>query len=128
MSIAKITLLGNLGRDPETRYTPNGRMTVSFSMATTRCWNDAGGELQENTTWWRVTAWGRLAETLDKLTQQGTLAKGREVLVTGTVEQREWTAQDGQTRSNLEVTADDVRLIGGRGERQADGADQSVPF
>lgn len=128
MSFAKVTIVGNLGRDPETRYTLNGRMNVSFSMATTRRWNDAGGELQENTTWWRVTAWGRLAETLDKLTQQGAMAKGREVLVTGTVEQREWTAQDGQTRSNLEVTADDVRLIGGRSERQADGTDQSVPF
>ena len=116
MSLAKVTLVGNLGRDPETRYTPNGRMNVSFSVATNRRWSDAGGNLQENTTWFRITAWGRLAETLDKLTQQGALAKGREVLVTGNIEQREWTGQDGQTRSNLEVSADDVRLIGGRGD------------
>jgi single-strand DNA-binding protein len=116
MSLAKVTLVGNLGRDPETRYTPNGRMNVSFSVATNRRWNDAGGNLQENTTWFRITAWGRLAETLDKLTQQGALTKGREVLVTGNIEQREWTGQDGQTRSNLEVTADDVRLIGGQRE------------
>ncbi len=113
MSFAKITLVGNLGRDPETRYTPNGRMNVSFSMAVSRRWNDASGNQQETTNWFRVTGWGRLAETLDKLTQQGALAKGRQVLVTGRFEQREWTGQDGQTRFNLEVTADDVLLVGG---------------
>ena len=116
MSLAKVTLLGNLGRDPETRYTPNGRMNVSFSVATSRRWNDAGGNLQENTTWFRVTAWGRLAETLDKLTQQGALAKGRQVLVIGSIEQREFTGQDGQTRTSLDVNADEVQLAGNRGD------------
>jgi single-strand DNA-binding protein len=116
MSLAKVTIVGNVGRDPETRYTPNGRMNVSFSVAVNRKWNDGGGNLQETVTWFRVTAWGRLAEQLDKLTQQGALTKGREVLVTGSIEQREWTAQDGTKRTNLEVTADDVRLIGGQRE------------
>lgn len=113
MSFAKITLFGNVGRDPETRYTPNGRMNVSFSVAVNRRWNDASGNQQESTNWFRITGWGRLAETLDKLTQQGALAKGRQVIVTGRFEQREWTGQDGQTRFNLEVTADDVLLVGG---------------
>ena len=114
MSLAKVTLLGNLGRDPETRYTPNGRMNVSFSVAASRRWNDAGGNLQENTTWFRVTAWGRLAETLDKLTQQGALTKGRQVLVVGSIEQREYTGQDGQARTSLDVNADEVQLVGAR--------------
>lgn len=116
MSLAKVTLLGNLGRDPETRYTPNGRMNVTFSVAASRRWNDAGGNLQENTTWFRVTAWGRLAETLDKLTQQGALAKGRQVLVIGSIELREYTGQDGQARTSLDVNADEVQLAGSRND------------
>lgn len=114
MSLAKVTLIGNLGQDPETRYTPNGRMNVRFSIATNRRWNDAGGNLQERTTWFRVTAWGRLAETLDKLTQQGMLSKGRQVFVMGSIEQSEWTGQDGQSRTSLDVNADEVQLVGGR--------------
>ena len=81
--VSKITLVGNLGRDPETRYTPNGRMNVQFTMAVTRRRPDGSGNFQETTNWFRVTGWGRLAETLDKLTQQGALAKGKQVLVIG---------------------------------------------
>lgn len=119
MSLAKITILGNLGRDPETRYSPSGRINVSFSVAVNRKWNDAGGNLQESVTWFRITSWGKLAETLDKLTQQGALAKGRQVLAIGTIEQREWTGQDGQSRTSLEVTADTVQLVGGSRESNA---------
>ena len=64
--IAKITLVGNLGRDPETRYTPNGKMNVTFTMAVSRRFNDQSGQQQERTNWYRVTAWGGLAETLDR--------------------------------------------------------------
>lgn len=119
-SIAKVTILGNLGRDPESRYTPNGKQNVSFSIAVSRKFND-----QENTTWFRVTAWGRLAEVLDTLTQQGALHKGKQVLVIGDLEQREWTAQDGTVKQNLEVTADTVQLTGSR-EPQA--ASTEAPF
>src|SRR6478735_5527853 len=63
--VSKITLVGNLGRDPETRYTPNGRMNVRFTMAVTRRRSDGSGGFQETTNWFSVTGWGRLAETLD---------------------------------------------------------------
>lgn len=119
-STAKVTILGNLGRDPEIRYTPNGKQNVSFSIAVSRKFND-----QENTTWFRVTAWGRLAEVLNTLTQQGALHKGKQVLVIGDLEQREWTAQDGTVKQNLEVTADTVQLTGPREPQAADSG--SVP-
>lgn len=114
--VSKITLVGNLGRDPETRYTPNGRMNVQFSMAVTRRRPDGSGGFQESTNWFRVTGWGRLAESLDKLTQQGYLTKGKQVFVTGNFESREFTGQDGQTRQSLEVNADEVQLLGSRGD------------
>ncbi len=113
-SVSKITLVGNLGRDPETRYTPNGRMNVQFTMAVSRRRNDASGNLQESTNWFRVTGWGRLAETLDKLTQQGYLGKGKQVFVSGTFEAREYQGNDGQTRTSLDVNADEVLMLGSR--------------
>jgi|1186.fasta_scaffold455216_1 single-strand DNA-binding protein len=119
---AKVTILGNVGRDPETRYTKSGTMNVSFSVATNRRFTDQSGQQQERTTWFRVTAWGKLAETVDKLVQQGFLTKGRQVLVSGRLETSEYTGQDGKDRTTLEVTADDVVLAGGR----ADGG-QSAP-
>lgn len=115
-SLAKITLVGNLGRDPETRYTPNGRMNVQFTMAVSRRRTDQGGNPQETTNWFRVTAWGRLAETLDRITQQGYLTKGRQVVVIGSFEAREYQDQQGQTRTSLDVNADEVQLAGNRGE------------
>ena len=84
--IAKITLVGNLGRDPETRYTPNGTMNVRFTMAVSRRFNDQSGQQQERTNWYSVTAWGRLAEPLDRLAQSGYLAKGKQVYVDGRLE------------------------------------------
>ena len=80
---AKAQVIGNLGRDPETRYTKSGAMNVSFSVAASRRFNDASGTLQERTTWFRVTAWGKLAETLDRLAQDGALVKGQRVFVAG---------------------------------------------
>lgn len=124
MSLAKVTLLGNLGRDPETRHTTNGRMSVSFSIATSRRWNDSGGNLQENTTWFRITCWGRTAEFVDKMTQQGALTKGSQVLVIGGIELREYTTADGAVRTSLDVNADDVQLTG---KREAAVADSGNP-
>lgn len=117
--VAKVTLIGNLGRDPETRYTPSGTMNVQFSIAVSRRWNDQGGQLQERTTWFRVTAWARLAETLDRLTQSGALVKGKQVYVLGTIEQREYQDQQGATRTSLDVNADEVQLLGSRQDSEA---------
>jgi len=116
--ISKVILVGNLGRDPETRYTPNGTMNVRFTMAVSRRWNDQGGQQQERTTWFRITAWTRLAETLDSLTQIGYLAKGRQVYVSGSLETNEYQDQQGQTRTSLEVRADEVLLLGNRGDNE----------
>ena len=117
-SLAKVTLIGNLGRDPETRYTPNGTMNVQFSMATNRRFRDQSGQDQERTTWFRVTAWGKLAETLDNFTQQGILAKGKQVYIEGRLEAREYTDQNGQTRTSLDVTANEFQLLGTRGDAE----------
>jgi single-strand DNA-binding protein len=114
--VSKVILVGNLGRDPETRYTPNGTMNVRFTMAVTRKWNDQNNQLQERTTWFRVTGWARLAETLDSLTQKGYLAKGKQVFVSGSLESQEYQDQQGQTRTSLEVRADEVQLLGSRGD------------
>lgn len=114
--VCKVILIGNLGRDPETRYTPNGVMNVQFTMAVTRRFTDQSGQQQERTTWFRVTGWGRLAETLDSLTQSGYLVKGKQVFVLGTLEAREYQDQQGQTRTSLDVRAEEVQLLGSRGD------------
>jgi single-strand DNA-binding protein len=119
--VSKVTLIGNLGRDPETRYTPNGIMNVQFTMAVSRRWTDQGGQQQERTTWFRITAWRRLAETLDQLTQSGYLVKGKQVYVQGNIEAREYQDQQGQTRTSLDVTADDVLLLGSRADGEGGG-------
>ena len=114
--IAKITLVGNLGRDPETRYTPNGKMNVTFTMAVSRRFNDQSGQQQERTNWYRVTAWGGLAESLDRMAQNGYLAKGKQVYVDGRLEAREYQDQQGQTRTSLDVTANELQLLGSRAD------------
>ncbi|HEV2107184.1 MAG TPA: single-stranded DNA-binding protein [Thermomicrobiales bacterium] len=121
--VSKIILIGNLGRDPETRYTPTGRMNVQFSMAVSRRYNDSSGQQQEQTSWFRVTGWGRLAETMDKLSQSGALTKGKQVYVEGRLEAREYQDQSGQNRTSLDVTASELQLLGSRADSDMDGGD-----
>ena len=121
MSLAKVTIIGNLGRDPEVRYTPSGAMNVSFSVAVNRRWRDSGGQEQENTTWFRITAWGRLAETMVNLNERGALVKGRQVYIEGRIEAREYTGNDGQVRTSLDVTANELQLLGSRADAQEGG-------
>ena len=116
--ISKVILIGNLGRDPETRYTPNGTMNVQFTMAVNRSFRDQSGQQQERTNWFRVTAWGRLAETLDSMTQNGYLAKGRQVYVEGRLDPREYQDQQGQTRISLDVNANEFQLLGSRADSE----------
>jgi len=106
---SKTTIVGHLGRDPEMRYTPGGQSVTSFSVATSRAWTDQSGQKQEKTTWFRVTAWGKLGELCNQY-----LAKGRLVLVEGDIDVSTWTAQDGQPRASLELTARNVRFLGGK--------------
>ena len=126
--ISKVILVGNLGRDPETRYTPNGTMNVRFSMAVSRSYRDQGGQDVEKTTWFSVTAWGKLGETLDRLTQSGYLAKGRQVYVEGRLESREYQDQNGQTRTSLDVNATEFQLLGSRADSEAAGPEAGRGF
>ena len=114
VSLAKVSLVGNLGGDPETRYTPQGTMNVNFSIAVSRRFKDSSGQDQERTTWFRVTAWGRLAETIDGLVQRGFVGKGKQVYVDGRIESREWTTNEGEKRTSLDVTANEFLILGNR--------------
>jgi single-strand DNA-binding protein len=117
MSFNKIILVGNLGRDPELRYTPQGTPVCSFTMATNERRKDKSGEMQDSTTWFRVTLWGRQAETASQY-----LSKGRPVYVEGRLRIEEWTDRDGKPRHTLEVHATDMQFIGGtRGEEAPAG-------
>lgn len=106
---SKTIVVGYLGRDPELRFTPSGQQVCSFSVATSRSWTDQSGQQQEKTTWFRVTAWGKLGELCHQY-----LAKGRLVLVEGEVDASAWTGQTGEPRASLEITARNVRFLGGR--------------
>lgn len=108
MSFNRIILVGNLGRDPELRYTPQGTPVCSFSLATNERRKDRSGEMQDQTTWFRVTLWGRQAETASQYLQ-----KGRPVYIEGRLRVEEWTDRDGKARQSLEVTATDMQFIGG---------------
>lgn len=104
----KTIIVGNLGRDPEMRYTPSGVPVTTFSVAVNRRWTDQQGQPQEKTTWFRVTAWRKLAELCNQY-----LSKGRQVLVEGDIDASAWLGQDGQPRASLELTARTVRFLGG---------------
>ena len=119
---AKAQVIGNLGRDPETKYTKGGAMNVSFSVASTRRFNDSSGQQQEKTTWFRVTGWGKLAERMDRQAQDGMLTKGQRVFVSGRIEMDEYTGNDGEKRYSLDITADDVLLMNARGEGTGGGS------
>jgi single-strand DNA-binding protein len=111
MSFNKIIIVGNLGRDPELRYTPQGNAVCSFSVATNEKRKDKNGELQDVTTWFRITLWNKQAENASKY-----LTKGRPVYIEGRLRIEEYTDRDGNNRQSLEVTATDMQFIGSRGD------------
>jgi len=108
----RIVIVGNLGSDPEMRFTPAGVPVTSFPVAVNRRWTDGNGEPREKTTWFRVTAWRKLAELCNRY-----LSKGRLVLVEGEVDTSAWSDDRGNPRATLELTARAVRFLGGNGER-----------
>lgn len=111
MSFNKITIVGNLGRDPELRYTPQGTPVCSFTLATNERRKDRSGETHDATTWFRVTLWGRQAETASQY-----LAKGRPIYIEGRLRVEEWTDKDGRQRYTLEVHATEMQFIGGKND------------
>ena len=114
MSFNRIILVGNLGRDPELRYTPQGTPVCTFTMATNDRRKDRNGEMQDQTTWFRVTLWNRQAETASQY-----LHKGKPVYIEGRLRIEEYTDRDGRPRYSLEVTASDMQFIGSRQDESA---------
>lgn len=122
-SVNKVLLIGNLGRDPEVRYTTGGSAVANFTMATTDRWNDAGtGEKKERTEWHRVVVWGKQAEIAGEY-----LRKGRQVYVEGSLQTREWTDRDGNKRYTTEVKAMRFQMLGRRDEAPTAAASQEAP-
>ncbi len=108
-SINKVILIGNLGRDPETRYTTDGAAVANVTLATTDVWKDKAGEKQERTEWHRVVFFGRLAEIAGEY-----LKKGSPVYVEGRLQTRKWTDKEGQERYTTEIVASDMKMLGSR--------------
>ena len=106
MSLNKILVIGNLGTDPEMRYTPNGNPVTSFRIATNRRYTTSQGEQREETEWFRVVAWNRLAERCNQF-----LTKGQRVYVEGRLRSDTWTGNDGQTRFTNEINAFEVVFL-----------------
>jgi len=117
----KVMLIGNLGRDPELRYTPSGRPVVSFSLAATRNWVTADGTRREATEWFDIVAWGGLAEIC-----QQHLVKGSRVYIEGRLKTREWADRDGQRHSRVEVVANEMIMLDNRGSAPASGSAQEA--
>jgi single-strand DNA-binding protein len=126
MSYEHTVIVGNLGNDPEMRYTPNGKAVVNFSVAVSRKYAGKDGQAHEKTKWFRVTAWDKLAETCNQY-----LRKGRQVLVAGEVKASAYANQAGEPAASLELTAREVRFLGGKGGAAAAGgpaAKEDLPF
>ncbi len=125
-----IFLAGNLGKDPELRYTPNGTAKADFSVATSEKWTDQSGQRQERTVWWRVAVWGKQAENVSQY-----LKKGSQVFIEGRMDPdpetggpRVWTGRDGKTGASFEIVARDVKFIGRRGgSARFELRDEDVP-
>ena len=108
-SVNKVILVGNLGRDPETRYMPDGGAITNISIATTATWKDKSGEKQEQTEWHRVAFFGKLAEIAGEY-----LKKGSQVYVEGKLRTRKWQDKDGVDKYTTEVLADSMQMLGSR--------------
>ncbi len=109
-SLNKVMLIGNLGRDPELRYTTSGQAVASLAIATSEKFKNKNGEMEERTEWHRVTLWGKLAEIAKEY-----LAKGRTVYIEGRLQTRKWTDRDGNDRYTTEIVGDRMQMLGGRG-------------
>ena len=106
VSLNRMMVIGNLGTDPEMRYTPSGRPVTRFRIAATRTYNSADGERHQDTEWFTVVAWGQLAEVCNQY-----LTKGRRAYVDGRLHSDSWEGQDGQTRFSNEIVADRVLFL-----------------
>jgi len=112
LSVNKAILIGNLGSDPEVRYTPSGTPVASFNIATNEKWTDkSSGEKKERTEWHKIVAWGRLGEICGEY-----LSKGKQIYIEGRIQTRSWDDRDGIKRYTTEIVAQNMTMLGGRGE------------
>ena len=117
-SVNKVIVVGNLGQDPEGRFTPQGTAVTNLSVATNESWKDQGGEIQERTEWHRVVMYGRMAETANEY-----MSKGQLVYVEGRLQTREWEDKNQIKRKTTEIRCDSFTMLG----RKGDSAPQSTP-
>ena len=130
-SVNKVILVGNLGQDPESRFTPGGTAVTNLSIATNESWKDQNGETQERTEWHRVVMYGRMAETAVEY-----MKKGQMVYVEGRLNTREWEDKNQVTRKTTEIRCDNFTMLGRRGETSqqenrnstTDAVDDDLPF
>jgi single-strand DNA-binding protein len=127
MSVNKVILVGNLGANPEVRYTQGGQAVANLRIATTERWNDKSGQKQEHTEWHRVVLFGKLGEIASQY-----LVKGRQVYIEGRIQTRQWQDQQGQKRYSTEIVATNLQMLGGRaagegGPPPRDDMSQTVP-
>jgi len=115
--VNKVILVGNLGADPDMRYTPSGQGVCELRVATSESWNDKNGQRQERTEWHRIVVWGKRAEVCSKY-----LSKGRQVYVEGRIQTRSYDDKDGNKRYITEIIAADVQFLGGGGREGAGAA------
>lgn len=120
-SLNMVQLIGNLTRDPELRYTPNGTAVCTMSLATNRSWStqDGGGQRQEETTYHRIVVWSKLAEICGQY-----LKKGSKAYVQGRLQNRKWTSKDGQEKETVEVVADQVIMLSSTNQGKDLGASE----
>lgn len=121
MGVNKVILVGNLGANPEMRYTQGGQAVANLRLATTERWTDKNGQKQEQTEWHRVVVWGKQAEICGQY-----LTKGRQIYVEGRIRTRQWQDQQGQKRFTTEVVAQIVQMLGSRAEGGAPARDEPM--
>jgi len=115
----KVMLIGNLGRDPEMRYTPSGRPVTTFSVATSRSWKTSEGERRSETEWFNIVAWGGLAEICNQF-----LSKGTQVYIEGRLQTRRWEDDNGSKHNTTEVVANEMVKLGDRKRNENDAAEE----
>ena len=120
MSVNKAILIGNLGKDPELRYTPSGKAVTTFSLATTERWTGQDGQKSESTTWHNIVAWGRQAEVIKEY-----LSKGRQVYIEGRIVNRSYDDKEGNKRYISEVVVQNFQFVGNKGDQGGQDRDFS---
>lgn len=133
-SLNQCNFIGNLGKDPEMRYLPNGEPIANFSIACSETWKDKQGEKQEKTEWVRISAFGKLADIIGQY-----LTKGSQVFISGKMQTRKWQNKEGQDQYTTEIVAHEMKMLGGKPEGKAeakpaqpgskfDDIEDSIPF